>query len=224
MPESERRDWLRLSRAAALSLGAHLIAGLAMACILRRGLDTNADLADRLSFLSEHRTLWRAAWGTWNLAALCVLGFFSAFSRAHRLGGAAVRVGVAAVAADLTAEAIEMWVLPGLPPAAYTGHHRFAVLLTGGFANGLYTLASVMLLAETRRQYPFWVVAAGAGVGLGGIWLSAAALMGSVDGMFWSNVLLVPSLLLWQSGVSREAYLRARGGGKAEAVSGLPKA
>lgn len=205
-------------------MGVHLVAGLAMALILRRGLDTNPDLADRLRFLSEHRGLWRAAWGTWNLAAFSVLAYFFAFVRAHRLGRLALFIGAAAVTTDLTAEAIEMWVLPGSAMGSYLVYHRAAVLLTGGLANGLYTSASAILVWSSRREYPAWTVGAGLCVGAGGAWLSAAALAGSASGMFWSNAVLVPCLLAWQSGVAREAYFRSRPAGNAGAVSGRPKA
>ena len=43
---------------------------------------------------------------------------------------------------------------------------------------------------------------AGLAVGCFGLMLSAAALMDSANGMFWSNVLLVPSILFWLAGVA----------------------
>lgn len=215
--------WRRLSRAAFIALTLHLVAGVAMVTVLRRGLETNPDLPDRLRFLAEHVGAWRAAWLAWSLAALSILYFYAVFVRAHSEFGAPARVavvlGAAAVIADLSGEAIEMFALPHLAAAApaspeglslFLSRHRLAVLLTGFLANGLYTAATVLLCWWARRAYPSWTLAAGVGIGFSGIWLSAAALTGSMAGMFWSNVALVPCILLWQAGVAAIASVRAR--------------
>lgn len=211
-------DWRRLERAAWLSLGVHLIAGLAMALVLRWGLETNPDLGMRLRFLTERTWLWRAAWGTWNIAALSIIWFFYAFARALPAGlsRAALRIGFAAVALDLSAEAIEMWHLPGLAADALAGQgvgafhaaHRAAVLLTGFGANGLYTLASVILVWSSRTAFPRWTKIPGWGVGAAGAALSWAAWTGSTAGMFWTNVFLVPCITAWQLGVALTARRR----------------
>ncbi|MGH9750404.1 MAG: thiol-disulfide oxidoreductase DCC family protein [Candidatus Polarisedimenticolia bacterium] len=215
--------WRRLSRAAFIALTLHLVAGLAMALVLRRGLETNADLLDRLRFLAEHAGLWRVAWLAWNAAALSIIYFYVAFARAHAGNGAPMRVavllGAAGVVTDLCAEAIEMFALPALAAGALAGRgalslffstHRLAVLLTGFLANGLYTVAAVVLCWAARRVYPRWTLAAGMGVGASGAWLSAAALLDSTAGMIWSNAVLIPCLALWQAGVAAAASVRAR--------------
>jgi hypothetical protein len=83
--------------------------------------------------------------------------------------------------------------------------HRLAVLLSGYLANGLYSLSVLILAWATRRAYPVWVWLAGVGTGCAGFMLSVAALKDSAAGMFWTNVLLVPLLLLWLAGVARFA-------------------
>ncbi len=213
-------EWKRLQRAAWASLAIHLIAGLAMAIVLRRGLETNPDLGDRLTFLAQQPGLWRCAWLPWNAAALSILYFFFALDRAHR--GSAFRLALVLTAAgavcDLTAEAIEMVLVPGLARrvmdepnglASFLLTHRRAVLLTGFLANGLYTTAVWAAVLASWKEYPRWVAAAGIGVGLAGYWLSAAAWVGSTSGLFWSNVVLVPCLLLWQAGMALDAGRRA---------------
>ncbi len=223
----------RLARAALLSLGAHLAAGLAMAFILRHGLETNPDLADRMRFLANNRGAWTAAWLTWSLAALSILYFCRCFVAAHRdlakpgpraQGTAldwAVPLAMAAVCADLAAQVMELTAVPylagvgfnlwrdGVPApqagAVFLAWHRKAVLLTGFLANGLYTLMAGLLAWSGRFNYPRWVGAAGVCVVVSGTALSAAALAGSASGMFWSNVVLVPSILAWQAGVAMTA-------------------
>jgi hypothetical protein len=134
--------------AALVSLVAHLAAGLAMAAILGRGLETQPDLAERLAFIANQRWLWIGGWLTWNAAAVSVLYYYAAFSWLHRLHGAsgdstdvheatssataksnqwsvpeaplrfAVVIAIVAVAADLSAEAIWMGVAPSLASQA----------------------------------------------------------------------------------------------------------
>lgn len=224
-PAGHRRnsDETALRRTAWLSVAVHLLAGLAMALVLRHGLETNPDFLDRLRFLVEHKRLWQLAWFPWNLAALAMLYFVVCYRRAHRghgLGDHALDYALvlcaAAVPLDLTAEAIEMAAIPELaalpqgsedsgganPFVQFHVWHRTAVILTGCFANGLYTLSAVMLTWSTCRVHPRWLTAAGFVVGLGGLGLSAAALLDSVMGMFLANVILVPAILLWQSGIA----------------------
>ena len=205
----------RLRRAAAISLAVHFVAGLALLLVLGRGLATNPDLQDRLRFLAERPWVWRAGWLTWNAAALSVLWYFRAYvdARAEECGAAgrlAVALGVCAVAADLSAEALLMGPLPGLAAAArrvpdrlvdFLAVERAAVLLTGGLANGLYTLVSVWLAWLARRSHPRWVTAAGLLIALPGFALSIAAVVGSVPGLYWSNAALVPLIVAWQLGV-----------------------
>jgi hypothetical protein len=208
--------WSQLGRSAWLAFAVHLIAGLAMAVILRHGLETNADLPDRLDFVARHRLAWTAGWLTWTAAGATILIFYARFAAAHRSRGVpasplktAVLLTMVAVAADWTAQAVEMFVLPGLAgagnAAAFLGWHRTAVLLTGFLANGLYTLSALLLVWASRQAYAGWITAAGFGVVASGIALSTAAWAGSVAGMVFANVMLVPCLLAWLAGVAISA-------------------
>lgn len=215
---SER--WVGLSRAAWLATATHLAAGLAMLLVLRQGLETNPSLEARGRFIADHTALWTAAWLTWNAAALSILYFCVAFAGAHKTEANqttlafAVALCTAGMACDLSAESIEMGMLPGL--AGDTGRfllwHRSAVLLTGYVANGLYTAAILVLWWITRSAYGRLEVAVGLLLCLAGLALSCAALAGSVSGMFWSNAVLLPSLLVWLAAVARDASRRARAG------------
>ena len=229
---SNTRVWLRLRFAAWLALVIHLVAGFAMALILRQGLETNPDLEARLMFLVDRTPLWIGGWLTWNAAALSILYFYAAFAWAHATDGKtptsplafAVILSTVGVAADLAAEAMEMGVLPGLArrvladathDVAHTtavltflSLHRSAVMLTGYLANGLYTLSALLCVCSTRHAYPRWVWVAGLGVGMSGLALSEASLVNSIAGMFWSNVALVPCIMLWQIGVAVTAAKR----------------
>jgi hypothetical protein len=207
------RLWSRLSRAAWLAFAIHLIAGLAMALVLRHGLETNADLTGRLRFVAGRRLWWTVGWLSWTVAAATILNVYARFGAAHRSRAVspaplktAVRLTIVAVAADWTAQAIEIFVLPGLArtgnAVGFLGWHRATVVLTGFLANGLYTISALLLVWASRRAYPRWIQAAGFGVVVGGSILSAAALAGSAAGMLLANVVLMPCLLAWLAGVA----------------------
>lgn len=192
-----------LRRAAAITFCAHLVAGLSMAFVLRRGLETNPDFQDRLAFLFNHRALWTLGWLAWTFAALAILYFYLVFAAAHqRSSHFAVYLTVAALGPDLAAQAIEIGVLPNAGPEVFLTLHRLAVMLSGYVANGLYSATALMLVWGARQAYPAWVSIIGLAVGVFGIALSVAALFDWTAGMFWTNVFLVPSLLAWLAAVA----------------------
>jgi hypothetical protein len=204
-------DLSRLRSAAVFAFWIHLIAGVAMALALGRGLETNPNLQDRLNFIVHQRALWIGGWLTWTAAAIAILYFYNIFSSAHRLGRPAVLLAAAGIAADLSGQAIEIGVLPGLAArilALNAGIHQFitfhrtAVMMSGCIGNGMYSLSALILAWSTRRAYSIWVCSAGLATGCFGLALSIAALMDSVSGMFWTNVFLVPCILLWLAGVA----------------------
>jgi hypothetical protein len=205
-------DVSRLRRAAVLALGLHLIAGILMALVLRWGLETNPHFYSRLNFIATHRTLWSIAWFSWTASALGILYFYMAFTAAHPQSMPfALFLTIAAIGPDLSAQAIEIGILPslasailqtGTTPERFLQMHRVAVLLSGYLANGLYSATALMLTWSARYKYPRTVSLAGMLVGVSGLALSAAALVDSAGGMFWCNVVLVPAILVWLAGVA----------------------
>lgn len=202
----------RLRFAAFLAFCAHLLAGAGLALILRYGLETTPDLQDRLAFIVNQQTLWTLAWLAWTAADITILYFYLTFVDAHpKASRMAVLLTVAAVAADLAAQSIEIGVLPPIAtrilrlnasPELFLELHRVAVILSGYLANGLYSVAAICLAWAARHAYPAWVSAAGIAVGCFGIALSVAALLNSADGMYWTNALLIPTLLVWLAAVA----------------------
>jgi hypothetical protein len=203
--------WAALRRSAWIAWVAHAAAGLTMLLVLRHGLDTNPDVASRMRFVTEQRAGWTLAWLPWNSAAVSILYFCVTFAAAHRLSPFAVALCSAAIACDLGAESILMGLLPELAgdQGKFLVWQRAAVLLTGYVANGLYTAAIAALLVPTRGAYPPAAVATGGIVVASGIALSGAALAGSVRGLFWTNAVLLPALLLWLLFVARDAQRRS---------------
>jgi hypothetical protein len=202
----------RLQRAALVAFAVHLLGGLSMAFVLGRGLETNPDIHDRMAFLVNHQMLWTFAWLTWTVAGPAILYFYMALSDAHPSSPKiAVLFTVAALAPDLAGQAIEIGVLPGVTSTElFLTLGRTATMLSGYLANGLYSLTALMLVWSSRIGYPKWVSSAGFTVGVAGLALSVAVLLEAVRGMFWTNVLLVPALLVWLGGVAYAEETRQR--------------
>jgi hypothetical protein len=197
-----------LRRAGILAFMLHLVAGACMALILRHGLETNPDLHARLDFVVSHRILWRFGWLSWTAAALSILYFYDSFASAHQLPRFPLLLTAAALAPDLAAQAIEIGILPAVADNAelFLIVHRAAVLMSGYLANGLYSVSALILAWTARHVYPAWVSLAGISVSVFGLMLSVAALGDSVSGMFWTNVFLLPALLLWLGGVTYSTW------------------
>ena len=193
-----------LCRAAAAAFVVHLIAGLSMALILSQGLETTPDVQKRLAFVAEHRALWTFGWLTWTAAAIAILYFYVMFVEAILPAShLPIFLTVAGLAPDLSAQAIEIGVLPSVANNAelFLTLHRVAIMLSGYLANGLYSVSAMILAWRARYVYPFWVTLPGIAVSIFGIALSVAALLNSVSGMFWANVVLMPVLLFWLAGI-----------------------
>lgn len=211
----------RLRRAAVLAFCAHLVAGLSLALVLERGLETTPEIQDRFAFLVNQWALWTLGWLTWTVAAISILYFFLAFADSHYIRSRLpVYLTIIAIAPDLVAQAIEIGVLPSLAvdafsrngvPELFLALHRVAVMLSGCLANGLYSVSAASLAWMARHAYPAWITALGIAVGVFGLALSVAALLDSVAGMFWTNVLLVPALLLWLAVVAFTPPARSNG-------------
>jgi hypothetical protein len=177
-----------------------------MAIIMSRGLETTPDLHARLAFLVNQRAWWTAAWLTWTAASIAILYFYIVFREVNGTPAFAVYLTVVAVALDLSGQGIEIGLLPATAVRVLSGNaspdmflllHRTAEMLSGFAANGLYSISALLLVFATRGAYSASVSAFGIVVGAVGILLSVAVLLDSAAGMFWTNAVLVPSILCW---------------------------
>ena len=160
-----------------LCAGLNFVAALAMATILRPGTEMVADVDMRLSYIASHRALWRAGWFIWIGAAISLLGFYAwwgSFIRSRRVALIAFTVAAAGLVCDLFAESLLIaWL-----PMDYRRIAPLTTVLTGGAANGLYTVAGVILTLATplpSRGMAVWTWA----IWVMGGSLSVAALIGS---------------------------------------------
>jgi hypothetical protein len=191
------------ARVAYVAAALNLAAGLAMLVLLKPGLPVPGSLLpDRLGYIRGHPGLWRGGWILWHAAAISlVLLLFVLAERFRR--HAPVRatiaeiVSVVGLAADLAAEAIAMGVTPVLGLEHFLLLESIAGVLTGYLANGLYTVAGVLLTWAGARELPRAVVALGIAVWSAGLCLSAASLAHSAAGQLWSTAVLMPLFVLW---------------------------
>jgi hypothetical protein len=168
-----------VGRVAWLSVALHAL-GLGAALGMRPGTAV-VDLPSRMAFLAAAPLRWSAGWGVWMLCALSLVAFFVvAAERLPALAGRAALALVAAGAAvDLFCDAGQAALLPALAGDARLFLAVERLLGVGGavVANGLYTLATLVVTLSVRSGWPrlfgLLCVAGGAAMvaaGFGGVW------------------------------------------------------
>ncbi len=171
------------------------LAALAMIVVLRPGTEVAPDVAGRMAYITSHPVLWRAGWGLWIAAALSLLAFYAWWgSGLSRRPWALAAFLVAALGAgcDLSAESLFI----GWLPERIEELQRAGTILTGGAANGLYTVAGIMLTLKTkalRGPILAWTWA----VWAAGCALTATTLAGSATGMVVSTTVLMTLFCPW---------------------------
>ncbi|OFW25608.1 MAG: hypothetical protein A3G21_05590 [Acidobacteria bacterium RIFCSPLOWO2_12_FULL_66_21] len=126
----------------------NLAALVAMATALRAGTEMVPAASDRIAYVLAHPVTWRAGWALWMAAAVSLVAFYAWWAdyveeRAWAL--AALAIATVGLAGDLAGEAL----LIGWVPRDYQRVAPLATLLTGAVANGLYTVAGIILTLKT---------------------------------------------------------------------------
>jgi hypothetical protein len=188
-----------------LCAGTHAVALAAMLTLLRDGMLTEHDAASRAAYVNQNELAWSFGWASWMLAAAMLVAFYAWWGShlvSRATATAAVLVAALGIVFDFTGEGLAVFVLPELAgnftqnAAAFISAERSFTLLTAGAANGLYTLAGLVLMLAT----PDLPVAIRAGMWLtwlAGIAMTVAGIMNHVGGMVASTVVLFPLLVAW---------------------------
>jgi hypothetical protein len=174
---------------------ANFAAILAMATLLRPGTELVRAAADRVAYISGHAALWRAGWAVWSAAAVSLVAFYAwwgSFLRRWRWAAVALGVAAAALACDLFAESL----LIGWLPRDYDRVAPFATLCSGAAANGLYTIAGIVLTMATRSLRG-WLLTLTWTVWLAGAALTACTLAHAPSGIAVSAGVLFALLCPW---------------------------
>jgi hypothetical protein len=125
-------------------------AAFALLFVLAPATPLVASPEQRLVYVGTHLLEWRLGWMTWIAAALSLLWFYWWWR--DRVNGSYMPLvlGGLGLVADVTAELI--LIVGGIE--TYITSSPFAFMLTGGVANGLYTLCGIGLTLATRLR-PF---------------------------------------------------------------------
>lgn len=174
---------------------ANALAATLMLLGLRGGTEVVPSMAQRAAYITNHAALWRVGWLVWMIAAVTLVAFYAwwgAWLASRRLAVAAFIVAAVGLACDLFAESLFI----GWLPDRIETIAPLASLLTGGAANGLYTLSGVMLTLATRAlrgplrawAWATWV---------SGFALTICSLVQNVPGMIIATSLLMTLLCPW---------------------------
>jgi hypothetical protein len=155
--------------APAACAAANLFGIVVMAAVLRFGTEIVPLPADRIAYITAHPFLWRAGWCVWIAAGVSLVAFYAwwgGFLEQPRWGLAAVAIAAVGLSCDFAGESILIaWL-----PHDYERLARAATLLSGASANGLYTLAGIVLTIVTPSIRGFLRAMTWA------MWLAGAAL------------------------------------------------
>lgn len=151
------------------SAALNFAAALALATALAPGTGVVADLNERIAYVESNLVAWRLGWSVWIAAALSLLAFYAWW--ALRVGLSRVpRVALAIAATGLAFDLVAEILLIGWLPDRYVEVAPLAFLMTGGVANGLYTIVGALLTLRTpaiRGAFAVWAWT---------MWASGAAL------------------------------------------------
>ena len=171
------------------------VAAVAMLFVLRGGTEALSSITQRATYIAGHALLWRTGWAVWMMAGISLVAFFAwwgAWISSHRQALVALAVGLAGLACDLFAESL----LIGWLPDRIDTVAPLAALLTGGAANGLYSVAGALLtLCTPALRGPLRVLAWA--VWASGFALTIFTISGSVFGMVISTAALMTLLCPW---------------------------
>ena len=146
---------MRPSHSAWFAAATHVVAAAGMLFLLRRGLPGVPE-EERLAYIATHRVAWLGGWLMWQVAAVSLMGFYVVLAIRLRgpLAMSAIAPAAAGLSLDIACETRYMAILPGLRGEAFEALDRELEVLIGYGANGLYTVALVMLVIAGWRVLP----------------------------------------------------------------------
>jgi hypothetical protein len=170
-------------------------AAVAMLFVLRGGTEAVSSITQRATYIAGHALLWRTGWAVWMMAGISLVAFFAwwgAWISSHRLDLLALVIALTGLVFDLSAESL----LIGWLPDRIDTVAPLASVLTGGAANGLYSVAGALLTLCTPALRGALRALAWA-VWASGFALTIFTISGSVFGMVISTAALMTLLCPW---------------------------
>jgi hypothetical protein len=178
-----------------------------------------APLEARLAYLATRPVGWSVGWAVWMLCALALV-WFLAMVRPHaaqRPATASLAVGLAAVGAavDLYCDVLQIRELPRLASAgpalvpAFLAAERTAA--AGGLvvANGLYSVAVLLIALSLRGELSVWALALAITTFVAGLLMVVAGLRADAGLLPGAAGATFAAFLAWVVSVTRELRGRA---------------
>lgn len=189
---------MKHSHVAWLAAATHIVASAAMLLLLRRGLPGFPE-EERLAYIAANRAAWMFGWFLWQIAAVSLIAFYATLALRLRgvLSITAMCVAAAGVSLDIACESRYMAVLPELQGEAFEQLDRELEVLIGYGANGLYTLALLLLVVAGWRVLPKTALALAGPVAAAGVALALASLQGNPRLETITSAILFPLFTLW---------------------------
>ena len=182
-------DWVPWICAALNVLGAFVLGFL-----LAPGTEANEDAVSRKQFITDNLTLWRAGWSIWIAADLSLIAFFAWWGRRVSRSIAVWALAVAAV--GIVVDFVSLSLIIGWLPRDMESIMDTCGILSGGIANGLFSLAGAILIVADKKLLP-WLRGWGAAVWLAGFALTVAALLDSVTGKVVTTAIIFTLFCPW---------------------------
>lgn len=188
----------RPSAIAFFAAATHVAAALGMLVLLRRGLPGFPE-DERLAYIAAHRAAWIGGWMLWQLAAVSLIAFYAVLALRFRgpLSFTAMGVAAAGIALDIACESRYMAVLPELRGDAFAALDRELEVLIGYGANGLYTVALLLLVIAGWRELPRLARVIAVPVIAAGFALAIASLQHDPQLETITSAILFPLFTLW---------------------------
>jgi hypothetical protein len=193
----------------------NLLAAILLATVLRPGLPGQGRSGtDRLTYIRGHLWVWRLGWLTWNVAAITLIALFVVLAlrvreRSKVLAALALICAGAGLAADVSAEAALIALVPALDGNAFLDAQRTSLLITGDVANGLYSLAGSLLTVAMWRSLMPGLRAIAVVVWGAGFVLSAATIANSTGAQIVATAIVMPAFVVYAVLIGR--WLRPLG-------------
>lgn len=208
----EQLRWRRAGQTGLFSAKLNVAAMIAMILVLRPGLPPTP-ASERLRYFRDHGSLvaWRWSWALWVVATAALILFYLCLHRALRSkwrGRLAVGLAAAGFLADLAGD----WLYLAEYPTLHQGGSierldRLTAALSGGVANGAYTVAWTLL--AWRAPFPKgFLIAAVPGLA-GGYVLAVSGLVNWVPGLVAGTVIAIPAFAVWAFLVGRFCWKKS---------------
>jgi hypothetical protein len=189
---------VRSSNIAWLAAATHVVAAAGMLFLLRGGLPGFSE-DERLAYIATHRIAWISGWLVWQLSAISLMAFYGVLAMRFRgaLSVTAMTCAAAGLALDFACESRYMGVLPELRGEAFAALDRELEVLIGYGANGLYTVALVLLVIAGGRALPKSALALAGPVAISGFALAIASLQHDARLEMITSAILFPLFTLF---------------------------